>query len=227
MSSKHDFQADELPSYDEATLSPVNYSLPGTDIISEIDHQRRELVSSAIERHISPVLRRQARYGISGSTTLLEPYEPPAFSHEKSSTNNAKDQKHGEIVSPSDDDLVIAQLEGEENSLEFWSQPSVAQELKQQLLDILSTFSDFTDSSSRAREANPEPEAASSRIGWRKRAKKASESFRAVQMSPAQSSERVRVTIDREGIVLRTVNDFGLYETVTKPAVIVRINTQR
>lgn len=69
-------KADELPSYDDIDDNSLGRMLSGPGIVSEVEFRRQEIVRSAIENHIQPVLRRQARYGIAKSTTVLQPCGP-------------------------------------------------------------------------------------------------------------------------------------------------------
>lgn len=72
--SKADEAADECPpSYEESAITPLGRMLSGPGIVSEIEFRRQEVVRSAIENHVLPNLRRQAKYGIAKSATVLEP----------------------------------------------------------------------------------------------------------------------------------------------------------
>lgn len=129
---------DGLPSYDDATAEPLGRVLSGPGLVSEVEYQRQELVRTALESHVMPVLRRQAKFGLAKSVTILEPYDPRAVGFEKTGHSKA-----GDVVSPMDQDLTLVQLEGDQNSVEFWRQPSVCQEMEQQLRVILSASTVF------------------------------------------------------------------------------------
>lgn len=68
---------DELPpAYEDIPTGPLGRVLSGPGIVSEVEYRRQEIVRAAIENHVLPVLRRQARNGIAKSTTVLEPSQP-------------------------------------------------------------------------------------------------------------------------------------------------------
>lgn len=222
--SKQDYpDNDGLPTYDDATAGPSGQVLLGSGIVSEVEFRRHQLVQSAIDYHILPVLRRQAKYGLACSVTVIEPYEPPAFGFEKSGLGDEDKANNGEIVSPSDENLTIVQLEGDQNSREFWNQLSVIQELKQQLRNVLCASTVFEGVEFREPKPREPAEPAESSKGWRAWGKKSAVVSQVALAHPAKNSKGVQLSVEREDIVRRTENDFGLYETVTRPGIVVRV----
>ncbi|KAF2101457.1 hypothetical protein NA57DRAFT_53423 [Rhizodiscina lignyota] len=241
-------KADECPpSYEESeedTFTSTAHMLSGPGIVSEVEYSRQEVVRSAIENHILPVLRRQANYGLAKSTTVLEAYEPSSveFGSQKSNDgrlalreftqaenlvlSDSSNQQKGPIVSHEGENLTMIQLQGQENSAEFWSQPSAIKELQRQLHDILCASTVFEGVEFQApKEADSAAEPSKGTKGWGKKLMKefAKPRDEIALAHPPKNSQGVQLSVEREDVVWRTQNDFGLYENVTKPGIIVRV----
>jgi hypothetical protein len=140
----------------------------------------------------------------------------------------------GEIVSPSEENMTLVTLQGEGHSREFWSQPSAVAELDQQLRAMLCTTRIFEGVEFRTSAQPPSYQQngsgsgskgdGSSSSSWRGFGSKKKKKGADVPLAhPPKNSFGVELSVDREDVVMRTVSPFGLYETVTKPGIVVRI----
>lgn len=117
--------------------------------------------------------------------------------------------------------MELVKLRGDANTAEFWGQAGAAKELEHQLRDILCTSTIFEGVEFRQTDPAPayqEPAQSSRRFG------KSKQTTADVPFAhPPKNSSGVQLSVDREDIIIRTTSPFGLYETVTKPGLIVRI----
>ena len=102
----------------------------------------------------------------------------------------------------------MVRMHGQENSIEFWRQLAVIQELGQQLRTHLQTsgYQVIRDNGTSLHGPSP-----------------GSTDWRTVQKEALGDGE-VRTRVDLTEICLRTENDMGLYETKTGKAVVVKID---
>lgn len=136
---------------------------------------------------------------------------------------------HG-IVSD-EEDIDEVRLQGEINTFEFWRQKDVVQDLERVLQEKLSSSAIFSKDSKA--EMEPEPAIAApmspppqpERRGFfgRRSSKQAVQSTVSVVVPPVKSN-RLDVKVDLEEVCLRTVSSFGLFETLTRPAIVVRVH---
>lgn len=137
---------------------------------------------------------------------------------------------HG-IVSD-EEDINEVRLEGHINTFEFWKQKDVVKDLERVLQERLSSSPIFGQDSKRGIEPEilvtaptsppPQPERRGF-FGRRSSAKQPMKVAAPLVGKPVKSS-RLEVKVDLEEVCLRTVSSFGLFETVTRPAIVVRIN---
>jgi hypothetical protein len=131
----------------------------------------------------------------------------------------------------SEDGLQEVRLSGPLNTYEFWQQPEVLTELKMLLADKLSTKPLFESTSASPADAvsialsdSPSPAAPRPSRGYSLFRKKEASS---VDVVPAPTPDSmIDVSVDLEDICLRTESDFGLYETISRPAVVIRVNAK-
>lgn len=131
-----------------------------------------------------------------------------------------------QIVSHEGENLTVVQLEGDMHSTEFWSQPSAMEELRRQLHDILCASTVFEGVEFKGtRVSNPEPEPSKGSKSWGKKLMKefAMPKDEIALAHPPKNSQGVQLSVAREDVVRRITNDFGLYDNVTKPVIIVRV----
>ncbi|MCJ1307833.1 hypothetical protein MMC25_001481 [Agyrium rufum] len=147
------------PSYED-TVRHNDSKLPTQSRALSIPERSNEvqdrLISEAIRNHILPALHEQADRGLLKSIIVLIPTRP-GFDHQ----SNGKKEIIGFAGNPSVHEFY---LEGEQNNLQFWQQPSVVKDLESSLAAQLnartptySTSSSFT----RSPVASPEPSASS------------------------------------------------------------------
>jgi hypothetical protein len=132
----------------------------------------------------------------------------------------------------SEDGLHEVRLEGPLNTYEFWQQPAVLKELKTSLADKLSAtpvFSDYASTDSEVTRASalpPTPVSRPSRGFSLFRKKEVSSDSTVAAATTTMRDWSIEVAVDLEEICLRTESHFGLYETITRPAVVVRVNAR-
>lgn len=202
---------DDLPSYSESVRSPQQHSLP-TNLRQNIAAARTALIKSLLTTHIIPHLHGSALTGLSTTTLLLIPSNVSSL-HPSSQTGSkgaSEDGFPGETIVgfPTVDNLTMVRLHGQQNSIEFWRQLAVVQELGQQLRTHLqnSGYQVIRDNETRLYGSN------SGSTDWR-----------TVQKEALGDGE-VRVGVDLTEICLRVENDMGLYETRTGKAVKVDVD---
>ena len=138
---------------------------------------------------------------------------------------------HG-IVSD-EEDINEIRLQGEINTFEFWRQKDVVLDLERVLQEKLSSSPIFSQDSKARLEPEPlvnvapmSPPPQPERRGFfgrRSSSKQAIQQTASVVVQPVKSN-RMEVKVDLEEVCLRTVSSFRLFETVTRPAVVVRVN---
>jgi len=227
-----------LPSYEESvTGSTFQDQRPdGQRILDSLTTVRAQHIRATVITHIFPVIERRAERGLSQTVLALIPSNAMAidenaiasgFSQEESSVTVM--EIHG-IVSE-EEDINEVRLQGEINTFEFWRQKDVVQDLERVLQEKLSSSPIFSRDSKDATEPealvnvapmSPPPERRGF-FGRRLSSKQAVQHAPAVVVKPVKSN-RMDVKVDLEEVCLRTVSSFGLFETVTRPAIVVRVN---
>jgi hypothetical protein len=136
---------------------------------------------------------------------------------------------HG-IVSD-EEDISEIRLQGHLNTNEFWRQKDVIQDLERVLQEKLSSSPVFHSQPNEEPEplitspplSPPPPPERRGFFGRR------SSSKQAVQPAPVVVQvvkKGVHVKVELEEVCLRTVSPFGLFETVTRAAVVVRVDAR-
>lgn len=216
----------EPPSYDEVTKLAYAYQddrAGGQRLIDQLTAVRAEHTRRIAEEKICPSIQSRAEHGLSKSTIVLIP----------SNLDIARTSDALEIVDfhGQEEEIEQVQLEGNLNRLEFWRQPVVIKELQYVLEDRLSAspiLRDFAPKETPVQESTPLSVPSQKRRGFfdRRSSKQAGNTTPKpdpipVSQPPASTIE-VKVTL--EDICLRTLTDFGLYETVTQPVVVVKVD---
>jgi hypothetical protein len=203
----------ELPTYDEVTK--LGYQVTA----ARAEHTRR-----IGDEKICPSIRRRADDGLSKTTIILIP----------SNLDMAKTTDAIEIVDfhGHEEEVEQVQLEGNLNRLEFWKQPDVIKELRYVLEERLSASPiprDFGQKTTPVQEIAPPAVGTQKRKGlFDRRPSKQATDENIANPDPSSSSKvpsnRIDVKVALEDICIRTVSDFGLYETVTQPVVVVTVD---
>ena len=198
---------DGLPSYSESVRSPQQYSpSPSHHHPPNIAAARTALITSLLTTYVTPHLFESALSGLSSSTLVLVPTNvstlnpPPGKSGSQGPAETV-------VGFPSAENPTMVRLQGQENSLEFWRQPTVMQELGQQVCSHLRSSGYRIKGGSEASLQRPSPSTAD---------------WRTVQNETLGNGE-VSIQVETTDICLRVENDMGLYETKTGKAVVVKV----
>ena len=205
MNSKASQSSDGLPTYSESVPSPQQQFSPSY-LPQNIAAARTALVSSLLSTCITPHLYQTALSGISSTTLILVPSNVSSL--HPSGNVGWRGPSETIVGFPSAENLTLLRLHGHENSLEFWRQLAVLQELGQQLRTHLQNSGYQVTKDSGAGLQGPSPPNAE---------------WRTVQEKPLGEGE-VRVRVETMEICLRVENDMGLYETRTGKAIVVKVN---
>lgn len=131
-----------------------------------------------------------------------------------------------------EEDINEVQLQGEIDTFEFWRQKDVVQDLERELLEKLSSSPIFSRDAKLGMEpeslitAPTSPPPKSERRGFFGRRSSAKQPMRIAAPVVAKAAERnpMEVKVGLEEVCMRTVSSLGLYGTVTRPAIVVRVN---
>lgn len=205
MDSKSDPSSDRLPSYSESVRSPQQHSSPNY-LPQNIAAARSASISSLITAFIIPHLHGNALSGLASTTLILIPsnvssLQPPS----KISPNGPSESIVG---FPSAENLTVVRLHGQENSLEFWRQSAVMQELGLQMRTHLQNSGHRVIRDDETSLQGPN----SPNANWR-----------TVQKDDLGNGE-VRIRVETMDVCIRTENDMGLYETRTGKALNVKVD---
>ncbi|KAF2711739.1 hypothetical protein K504DRAFT_428438 [Pleomassaria siparia CBS 279.74] len=221
-------EKDGLPSYTEAlthsnlTASPFTPSpTRGPQILDELTLVRAQHIRSVIHNSIVPLVEQQASYGIAQTTIALIPSDVPLPAEEEKSefSFDNSDTKKIEVIGFSSDEIPqIVRLEGKLNRTEFWRPQAVIGELERLLRECLNKSERPNNPT---RERFPELEVVVKQVGTQKRTRRTL--FGRVQ---PESVGMVLVRARLEETCLRTVNDFGLYDAMSKQCIIVRVDVR-
>ena len=228
---KHDLP----PSYSETPVfSPSSSTYRGQQILDQLTLARTHHIRSVIESHIIPLVEQQASYGISQTVVAMIPSDvplPPVA--EKSEFSFDTDSKSVEVIGfASDQEPKVVRLEGNMNRTEFWRPQPVVVELERALREMLSTSAHLNPAGTALVESEPKPRQQSKRsflskmVGSTKREGK----------SPAEDSEMnagrlagggsVLVAARLEWLSLRTLSEFGLYDTMARQCIIIQVDAR-
>ncbi|KAF6228367.1 hypothetical protein HO133_008097 [Letharia lupina] len=205
MISKSDASSDGLPSYSESVRSPQQNHSPSY-LPQNIAAARTSLISSLLTTYITPHLHESALSGLASTTLILVPsnvssLQPPGETGSKGASETI-------VGFPSSENLTMVRLHGQENSLEFWRQLAVMQELGQQMRTHLRNSGHRVIGDNETSLQGPK----SPNADWRTVPKE------------TLGNGEVRVQVETMDICLRTENDMGLYETKTGKAVVVKVD---
>lgn len=229
-----------LPSYEESLSDRVSTSgnvHRGQQIIDQLTNVRARHIREIIEAVVYPRVEEQAIYGIASTTIALIPSD--AVAEKPVSEFDFGDQKGEEglelVGFASDETVQQVRLKGPLNRTQFWRQAGVVDELQRTLQGKLAT-APFAPVPPQAQPQFPRPgsESEASTPAQRRsvlRRKQESLPRTSSTTSVEQVTDRgveepasgFRARVALEEICFRTVSDFGLYETISRPAVLIRI----
>ena len=213
MDSKSSPLSDRPPSYTESVSSPQHNKSPSY-LPQNIAAARAAVISSLLVNYITPHLYDSALAGLASTTLILIPSNVSSL--QESSKTGSKVSSDSDAGPPKDtivgfasaENLTMIRLHGQENSIEFWRQLTVIQELGQQLRTHLlnSGHRVVGDNETSIQGSNP------AMADWR------------TVPNLVLEKEDVRTRVWIMEICLRVENDMGLYETRTGKAVIVKVD---
>jgi len=217
MSKDSDF--DSLPSYQEALPS-------GPSLLLQLSGARSQHIKYVVSSQILPILSKRASKGLSKTTVALIPqYILPT-------SNEQAFQLIG--LADTDEPFEEVQLEGNINTHEFWEQDEVLSTLQNILSNELATSSEF--SSPKLLERIATSDSLQDTTTLPPRPDKATRSFSLFgkrstptpQKTPSvkKPTPQIQVSVGLEEVCYRTSSHFGLYETISRRAVIVRVTTR-
>lgn len=240
------------PPYSTHSLPPSSLSASnGHTILGQLSTTRTRHIHSIISDHILPIIHQRTAYGIAQTTIALLPSDIPLPAlDEKSDCSFAftdtkdDDSKPVQVIGfASDTEPNVVRLTGQMNRTEFWKSQAVIQELEAMLGESLDPTTTSTDSSTGdAQEGEADSVGrnthgeSSPRQSRRKLLARVMPSLGPEQRSPSNNPEvgvrqvrtagTVAIKARLEEICLRTLSDFGLYDTMSKQCVIVQVDAQ-
>jgi hypothetical protein len=232
------------PSYSESiSQQSTTPSIPGPSItrgqnlLDQLTLVRAQNIRSVIEDHILPRVEEQAAYGISRSIIALLPSDIPLPAAEEKSEfsfDTGGDEKKVEVIGfSSDEEPKIVRLEGQMNKTEFWRVKAVIEDLERRLRETLSASPVLRRPTSPvSSEIPPQREQSKKGLGFFVKMANAlgqelrSNSNSKVGVRQVEEVAQVLVKVRLEEICLRTVSEFGLYDTMSKQCVIIRVDAR-
>ncbi|KAF1916160.1 hypothetical protein BDU57DRAFT_496447 [Ampelomyces quisqualis] len=229
---------------DKTPLAPPSYTqstIPHTHpLLNQIPLIQSTHIQFTISTHILPLLESRATLGLAQTTLALLPSDtrsaPTPASSESISPPESSAAKPVEIISfATDAQPKVVVLEGEMNSAEFWRVQAVVDELERVLRRVLNA-----DSGADRVRSGDLGEGGPGTMAVAKGARRALvgrivHGLGLERKSPGGYPEvglrevgggRVLVKARLEELCLRTVNEFGLYDTLAKQCVIVMVNAR-
>ncbi|CAA9956851.1 hypothetical protein PTMSG1_00459 [Pyrenophora teres f. maculata] len=223
------------PAYSEQTPS----SSRSHAILNQLSTIRTRQIHTVLNTHIIPLIEERATYGIAQTTIALLPSDIPLptvpekseFSFDDTSSNSAPVQVIGFT---SEDEPHVVRLEGHMNRTEFWRPPVVIEELEEvlsQTLNASSVLAGVVQVEGKAEDIIPTRQS-SRRTLLSRVMPSLGPDLRSPSGNPEvgvrrqNSAGTIVVKAQLEEICLRTVSEFGLYDTMSKQCVIVRVDAR-
>ncbi|KAF2445989.1 hypothetical protein P171DRAFT_520689 [Karstenula rhodostoma CBS 690.94] len=223
------------PSYTDSlrpqltSSTSTSSSAPGQSLLDTLTLTRATTIRSAIHTSILPLLSSRAAMGLPSTVLALLPSDiplpPPPEKNEFSFDGYAGAGKAEDAVKViaedgGEDAVEAVRLSGEANSGAFWRVPTVVEELERGLRDVL------TDGRGGApavvREVGEAKKKEKRGIFGRRKVEKVEDS--AAVGGGEGAGDKVAVRVRVEEICLRTTNEFGLYDTMNRQCVVVRVD---
>ncbi|KAF2012387.1 hypothetical protein BU24DRAFT_426270 [Aaosphaeria arxii CBS 175.79] len=223
-----------LPSYEDS----INAGLPlsrGQHILDNLTLVRAKHIRAIVDNAIIPLIEDQALRGIAQTTIVMLPSDILNSSSvtEKSDFSFAtEDDEHVEVQGLSSEEKPqIIRLAGPLNKTEFWKPPAIIKELERVLMENLMVGSGGPSSS----QFQPKPIGSQGKQPKKGLLGRMTKAFQREESSveqdstlyvphPDPNSGRVTIEARLEEMCLRTVNEFGLYDTTSKQCIIIRID---
>ncbi|TKA60872.1 hypothetical protein B0A55_10666 [Friedmanniomyces simplex] len=201
--------ADLPPSYESAPgwenreQKPESKLTHRFSIREEVGISRSQHVTAVVAK-LLPHIKNRARGGLSKSTLLLLPSDQDS-------------SRKGELVGYSGEELpVLVQLEGEQDTIEFWSQPEALDLLRGQVLAAISDTLPTPPVNSPLVPKEPLPRKTS--FFGRKPGKSSG-----TRTAPPPVKAPVAIEVHLDDVFFRTETEYGLYQTLSGGAVVLTV----
>lgn len=226
-------EKEELPpSYTEVP----NFSRPnanrGQQILDQLTLTRAHHIQLVIDTHIIPLVEERASYGIAQTTIAVLPSDIPlpAVQEKSEFSFDIDPPKAVEVLGfASDEEPHVVRLEGQMNRTEFWRVQAVIVELERVLRDSLNASpqlrSPIRERSEFETQHRPKRNFLAKFVGRGEEERSASGNPE-VGIKRVDESGLVLVKARLEELSLRTMSDFGLYDTMSKQCVIIRVDAR-
>ncbi|ORY13321.1 hypothetical protein BCR34DRAFT_623927 [Clohesyomyces aquaticus] len=218
-------------------LSQTYSTSRGQQILDQLTLVRAQHIRSVINEHIIPLVEQQAMYGIAQTTIAMIPSDVslPAEEETKNefSFDNGTQEKVEVIGFSSDEKPQIIRLQGQMNRIEFWRPQVIVQELERVLKDSLNASPAVKVPSPKFPPPQELPPKPRRRDFFGRMADAISQPEEKppsgnpeVGVRQFEETGQVLVKARLEEICLRTVNEFGIYDTMSKQCIIIRIDAR-
>ncbi|KAF2650934.1 hypothetical protein K491DRAFT_696837 [Lophiostoma macrostomum CBS 122681] len=207
----------------------------GQQILDRLTIVRSQQIREVIENHVIPTVERQASYGIAQTTIAIIPSDVPLQAPEPEKSEFSFDiasTKQVEVIGfSSNEEPLIVRLEGQKNRTEFWRPQANIDELERVLQDSLNT-SPYLKPPSPVHKTPPAPARPVRRSIFGRIVDAVNQEERSPSGKPEVGTRAIaagRQVLARarlEEICLRTVNEFGLYDTMSKQCIIIRVDAR-
>lgn len=188
-----------------------------------------------IDTHILPIVESQASFGISQTTIAMLPSDIPLPAIEEKSefSFDTSSTKPVEVIGfSSEEEPKVVRLEGQMNRTEFWRVQAIIEELERALRERLNASAILRSPTRPISEFEGAAKMSSRRTLLSRvmpslgPEKKSASGNPEVGVKPMDYAGLVLVKARLEELCLRTVNEFGLYDTLARQCVIVRVDAR-
>ncbi|KAH7115177.1 hypothetical protein B0J11DRAFT_126235 [Dendryphion nanum] len=206
----------------------------GQQILDNLTLVRAQHLRTIINEQIIPIVEQQSLYGIAQTTIAMIPSDVPIPAQETERSEFSFDtgnEKKVEVIGfSSDGEPQIVRLEGPMNKTEFWRPQAIVHDLERLLKESLNASPHLRPPSPRQTVVERPP----SRQGrWSLFSKAANQEERSPSGNPEvgvrpppDNAGQVLVRARLEELCLRTVTDFGLYDTMSRQCIIIKIDAR-
>ncbi|KAH7410224.1 hypothetical protein DE146DRAFT_342602 [Phaeosphaeria sp. MPI-PUGE-AT-0046c] len=226
------------PSYTESTgqtRAAFRSNTPrGQALLDQLTLTRSTHIQNMIDTHILPIVESQASFGIAQTTIAMLPSDIPLPAIEEKSefSFDTASTKPVEVIGfSSEEEPKMVRLEGQMNRTEFWRVQAIIEELERALREALNASAILRNPTRPISEfegpATTSRRSLLSRVMPSLGAERRSVSGNPeVGVKPMDNAGLVLVKARLEELCLRTVNEFGLYDTMARQCVIVRVDAR-
>lgn len=209
----------------------------GQQILDNLTLVRARHLHDVINESIIPIVEQQALYGIAQTTIAMIPSDVPLPIPEAEKSEfsfNTSNERNIQVIGfSSEEEPQIVRLEGHLNRTEFWRPQVIVEELERLLKESLNESPHFRPPIPRETVSQAVPSKQVRRNFFGRMANVMNNEERMPDQTP---EDRVHHSIDTSGqvlvkarleeICLRTMNDFGLYDTISKQCIIIHIDAR-